>query len=140
MIAPEKITAIMGITNDIQSLFELNEHVIQGLSKDCLIQTVKHLSSDNKIQKQLQARVISPATFKRRKDVLTVQESERVERLARVYATALEVWGNGDDARQYLFAPNPLLNNKSPIDVCFIGLGARLVEETLEKIRYGLPV
>ena len=140
MIAPEKITAIMGVTNDVHSLYELNELVIQGLPKDCLIQTVKHLSSDNKQQKQLQARVISPATFKRRKDVLTAQESERVERLARIYASALDVWGDQDDAQKYLFTPNQLLNDKSPIDVCFTELGARLVEETIEKIRYGLPV
>ena len=140
MIEPQKIIAIMGMTNNVNSLHELNELVNQGLPKDCLIQTIKHLSSDNKQQKQLQARVISPATFRRRKDVLTTQESELVEHLARVYATAFEVFGDQDDARQYLFTPNPLLNNKSPIDVCFTGLGARLVEETLEKIRYGLPV
>ena len=140
MIAPENITNVMGLPSTAHSLYELNELIFQGLPKNCLIHTVKNVSSDIKIQKQLQARVITPATFKRRKDVLTAQESERVERLARVYASVLDVWGDEDDARQYLFTPNPLLNNKSPIDVCVTELGARLVEETLEKIRYGLPV
>ena len=140
MIDPEKITDIMGLSCKIQSLHELNELIIQGLPKSCLVQIVNHLSSDANIKKQLQDRLISPATFKRRKTVLNIDESERVERIARIYAPALDVWGDQDDARKYLFTPNPLLNNRTPIDLSFTELGARLVEETIEKIRYGLPI
>jgi putative toxin-antitoxin system antitoxin component (TIGR02293 family) len=72
--------------------------------------------------------------------VLSSQESERVERLARVYATALDVWGDEEDARRFLFAPHALLNEQKPIDMAFNELGARQVEQILEKLRYGLPV
>ena len=140
MIAPEKITDIMGLSCNVQTLSELNELIIKGLPKTCLIQMVKHLSSDTKIQNKIQNRLISPATFKRRKDVLNAQESESVERMARIYALSLDVWGDQDDARQYLFTPNPQLNNDTPIDISFTELGARLVEEMIEKMRYGLPV
>lgn len=130
----------MGLSCNVQTLSELNELIIKGLPKTCLIQMVKHLSSDTKIQNKIQNRLISPATFKRRKDVLNAQESESVERMARIYALSLDVWGDQDDARQYLFTPNPQLNNDTPIDISFTELGARLVEEMIEKMRYGLPV
>lgn len=140
MVEVEKITDVLGLTCKIHSLYDLNESVTHGLPKGTLKFTVRQLTSNTDVAKTISDRLVSPATFKRRKDTLNPEESERVERLARVYATALDVWGDEDDARQFLFTPHPLLNQQRPVDLAFTELGARQVEQILEKLRWGLPV
>jgi len=140
MIQVEKIADILGLTCQIHSLYDLNESVSHGLPKKSLQATVKHLTLDADAAKQISNRLVPPASFKRRQGNLNPQQSERVERLARVFATALDVWGDEVDARQFLFTSHQLLNHQRPIDLAFSELGARHIEKILEKIRYGLPV
>ena len=140
MVEAEKIADVMGLTSKVHSLFELTESVLHGLPKKSLQLTVNRLTKDSAVAKRISDQLVAPATFKRRKGVLNAQESERVERLARVYATALDVWRDEEDARQFLFTPHTLLNRQKPIDLAFTELGARQVEQLLEKLRYGLPV
>ncbi|KAF0190553.1 MAG: hypothetical protein FD165_2634 [Gammaproteobacteria bacterium] len=139
MIQAEKIAEVMGVTCRIHSLFDLAETVAHGLPKKALQATIKHLTLDSETAKLISNQLVPPATFKRRKTRLSPQESERVERLARVYATALDVWDDDDDTRQFLFAPHAMLNQKRPIDVAFTELGARQIEQILSNIKYGLP-
>ena len=140
MIEAEKIADVLGLTRKIHSLYDLNESVTHGLPKGALKVTVGKVTLNTEVAKDIRDRLVPPATFKRRKDTLNTEESERVERLARVYATALDVWGDEDDARQFLFTPHPLLNQQRPVDLAFTELGGRQVEQILEKLRWGLPV
>lgn len=139
MIQADKIAAVMGITSKIHSLFDLTEAVAHGLPKKTLITTIKHFTNDASKVQIISNQLIPSATFKRRTDVLNLQESERVERLARVYATALDVWDDKADARQFLSTPHAMLNHKTPMDAAFTELGARQVEAILWNIKYGLP-
>jgi len=140
MIHAEKIAGILGLSRQIHSLYDLNESVTHGLPKATLRSTVSHLTQDTETARQISNRLIPSASFKRRRSLLNPQESERVERLARVFATALDIWGNDKDAQQFLFTPHPLLNQQRPVDLAFTELGARQIEQILENIRYGLPV
>lgn len=76
---------------------------------------------------------------KGRKDVLRREESERTERLSRVIATAEYLWDDGEAARLFLQTSHPLLDDQTPLDASMTELGARLVEEMLWKIFYGIP-
>lgn len=49
-------------------------------------------------------RVVPEATFKRRRDRLSPAESEKTERLARVYANARHVWNSDEDVLAFLHA------------------------------------
>lgn len=140
MVKAEMIADVMGLSCKIHSLYELTESVTRGLPKKSLKVTVTHVTKDAELVRQISNQLVPPASFKRRKGVLSVHESERVERLARLYATALDVWGDEEDARQFLFNPHALLNGKKPIEMAFTELGVRQVEHILEKLRYGLPV
>jgi putative toxin-antitoxin system antitoxin component (TIGR02293 family) len=84
-------------------------------------------------------RVVPPATLHRRGARLKPHESERVERLARVVATALHVWGDEADARAFLTTEHALLKGRRPIDVALSELGARRVEQLLWSLFHGLP-
>jgi putative toxin-antitoxin system antitoxin component (TIGR02293 family) len=120
------------------SFAELDELVSHGLPKNALKASVDRICLNNEDRKHLLYRIIPEATYKRRRDKLSVEESERAERLARVYATAQYVWNSDDDARAFLHAPHPMLQGRTPLDVSMSELGARRVEELLWKLYYGI--
>ncbi len=69
---------------------------------------------------------------------LTAAESDRTVRLARVYATAVEMIGNADKAAQWLRTPNRALGGEVPIDQLDTDLGVKEVENILGRIAYGV--
>jgi putative toxin-antitoxin system antitoxin component (TIGR02293 family) len=138
LVTPEKIASIMALVPIPHSFAELDELVSHGLPKNALKASVDRICLNNEDRKHLLYRIIPEATYKRRRDKLSVEESERAERLARVYATAQYVWNSDDDARAFLHAPHPMLQGRTPLDVSMSELGARRVEELLWKLYYGI--
>jgi putative toxin-antitoxin system antitoxin component (TIGR02293 family) len=138
LVSPEKIAAVMGLTPVPHSIAELEAQVAGGLPKSALRNGVEQIALTAEARRALQARIIPEATYKRRRDRLTPDESEKTERLARVYATAAYVWDDPADARAFLATPHPLLEGRAPLEVALTELGARRVEELLWKLFYGL--
>ncbi len=88
-------------------------------------------------------RLIPKATLARRRSrrqPLTREESEKVERLARLWTLADEVWRDAAETRRFLTATHPLLAGRSPLDLAQTGPGARIVEELLGRLAYGSAV
>ena len=139
LVTPQKIASVMALATLPRSFAELDDLVHQGLPKTALRAGVDQVGRTADERRRLLFRIIPEATFKRRLDRLTPDESEKTERLARVFATALHVWDDEDDAREFLNTPHPLLGERSPLDVAMTELGARRVEELLWQLFYGLP-
>ncbi len=143
MIAPTRIAEIMGgptvLGRRLASLSALSDAVSTGLPKAALRQTAGRLFDDRAEQRRLMNRIVPEATFKRRRERLSIPESERTERIARVMAAAEFVWGDRSDARRFMTTPHPALRGRTPLDAAFTELGARQVEEILDKIFHGLP-
>ncbi len=74
-----------------------------------------------------------------RSHALSIAESERAERLARVVATAEEVFGDAGKAHRWMRFPLPELDGRSPLQVAATELGARSIETLLWEIAYGIP-
>ncbi|MCC6589548.1 MAG: DUF2384 domain-containing protein [Bryobacterales bacterium] len=70
--------------------------------------------------------------------LLTVAESDRTVRMARVYATAVELIGDETNATEWLRTPNRALGGERPIDLLDTDTGARMVEDVLGRIAYGV--
>ncbi len=69
---------------------------------------------------------------------LTSEEGARVARLAGIWAAALDVWGTPDAAREFLFRPHAMLEDRRPIDVVLANeFGAPLVDGILGRLRFG---
>lgn len=139
-ITPEIIGAVMALSPAPHSFSELDGMVRLGLPKSALRAGVAHVGRTTEERRNLLHSIVAEATYKRRTDRLTPGESERAERLARIFATANYVWDCETDAREFLHAPHPLLENRTPLDVSMSELGARRVEELLWKLYYGMPV
>ncbi len=138
LVTPEKIASVMALEPMPRSFAELDEMVSKGLPKGALKSSIDHIYASAEDRKQLLYRIIPEATYKRRRTSLSAEESERAERLARIFATAAYVWHSEEDARSFLTMPHSMLQGRNPLDVSMTELGARRVEELLWRLYYGI--
>ena len=69
---------------------------------------------------------------------LSVEESQKAERVARVFSFAIEVWGNEDRAREFMKKSHPMLDERTPFEASLSELGARQVEQILGRLMFGV--
>jgi putative toxin-antitoxin system antitoxin component (TIGR02293 family) len=140
MIEPEAIADILGIQGEVHTVADLDGAVSRGLSKQSVVRVVARIALNDRAARALRDQVIPSATWKRTKGRLSIQVSERTERLARVMAAAEYTWNDPDQARTWMNQPHSELAGRTPLSVASTELGARAVEAVLDKLFYGLPV
>jgi len=69
---------------------------------------------------------------------LSLVESDRLYRLARIYATATRILQNDEMAKEWLNRPQRGLGGRIPVKVVETEAGAREVEDLLGRIEYGV--
>lgn len=138
VVEPSKIAQVLGLRRQVTSLEQLDQQVKAGLPKASLGAVARHVYGTSPDAAALMQRVIPSATFHRRGEDLKPQEGERVERLARVIATAEHVWDSVDDARSFLSTGHAMLGGQRPIEVALTELGARRVENLLWSLFHGV--
>lgn len=69
---------------------------------------------------------------------LTPSVSDRLARITRVLLTADEAFGDSDRSYRWLRKPNRALGGRVPLALLTTGPGARLVEDSLERIAHGV--
>lgn len=142
MIRPEQVANVMGgvaiLGRRIRSIDELESTVSRGLPKRALRLTAERISPSAGEARRVMFRIVPEATFKRRTR-LSAAESERTERLARVIAAAEYAWSDEENAREWLAKPHPELGKRTPLESAMTELGARRVEELLDRMIYGIP-
>jgi putative toxin-antitoxin system antitoxin component (TIGR02293 family) len=88
-----------------------------------------------------EAAKISEGSFSRRKKSgkLSLEESERLMRLGRVFEQAVALHdGDQDAAREWLETPIPALGDERPLDLAQTDPGAREVEDLIGRIAHGV--
>lgn len=140
MIEPVAIAAILGLGAEIRTLHELDGAIARGLSKESVTRVVVRVSHDESAARVLRDQVVPLATWKRTKDRVSVVASARAERLARVLAAAEFVWDDAVQARAWVNTPHGELQGQTPLAAARTELGARAVEEVLDRLMFGLPV
>jgi putative toxin-antitoxin system antitoxin component (TIGR02293 family) len=123
----------------VKSLTELAELVREGLPASSVIALAEKLDLGNAALSRKLG--IPQRTMTRRLSQhsrLSAAESDRTVRLARVYATAVEMIGNKEKAVEWLRTPNRALAGERPLDQLDTDLGAREVEDVLGRIAYGV--
>jgi len=123
----------------VKSLTDLAELVREGLPASSVIALAEKLDLGNAALSRKLG--IPQRTMTRRLSQhsrLSAAESDRTMRLARVYATAVEMIGNKEKAVAWLRTPNRALAGERPLDQLDTDLGAREVEDVLGRIAYGV--
>jgi len=140
MIAPESIAEILGLGGSVRTLHQLESAVSAGLPKRSLERLSARLYDDRRTASAHKFKVVPQATWKRRTKRLSVDESEKTERLARVLAAAEYVWDDRNQAREWMSKPHRELSGQTPLETARTELGARRVESLLDTLFFGLPV
>ncbi len=142
MIAAEKIAEALGgervLRREVRDYADLDRGV-----RACLpFAALRHLIDSGRLSVgEVKKHVVPSSTYARRarSKRLSVAESEKAERLARVVATAEEVLANADKAHRWMRAPHLELDGKTPLEAAATELGARQVETILWQVAYGIP-
>jgi putative toxin-antitoxin system antitoxin component (TIGR02293 family) len=124
----------------IRTTAELAAAVEAGLPVASLDIVVRRVTGDTRRAIELKHRIVPKTTLQRRRDRLSTEESERLERLARLTALAEQVWEDPDLAHEFLVSPQPQLDGERPVDLIRTDLGTRTVEDLLWSLEYSLPV
>jgi len=145
--AADAISRVLGIR--ASDPFTLMSAVEKGLPLTVLDRVVYSVApTDNKFA----FRIIARATLARRRKAwastkdkvegrLSAEEGTRLARLAGIWAMAIEVWGNQEDARRFMFDAHPLLHGRRPVDVVLESeFGRPVVEGILGRLQYGSAV
>ena len=140
MIAPQSIARILGLEGSVSTVRELEAAISAGLPPKALEDLSARLYPDRRAASAHKYKVVPRATWKRRGMRLSLEASERTERLARALAAAEQVWEDARLAREWMSAPHRELGGQTPIEAAQTELGARRVEELLDKLYFGLPV
>lgn len=140
MLTAQKIADVMGgravFHREFATMRELDEMIVSGRTpRGALDALATRLSGEASFK----FTIMPKATYSRHRR-LPERHAQKAERLARVFALAFEVWENEDDARRFLTLPHPELGGDTPLDRAKSEIGAREVEEVIDRGRYGLPV
>lgn len=71
---------------------------------------------------------------------LTLRENDNAQRVLHISEMADRIFGNREKAQRWLRKPSRALNGVVPLDLLESETGARLVEEELHRIDYGVYI
>lgn len=119
--------------------FQLAEMVERGLPA----QSIDFLRSEGFTFSEVHDVVLPARTLKHRKEknqALSVEESDRTLRLARVMTLADQVFGNREKALRWLRRENQRLSGRNPLEMLRSETGGDLVRQMLYQIDEGIYV
>jgi putative toxin-antitoxin system antitoxin component (TIGR02293 family) len=127
-INPQPMNTRLGLAYSIQA----------GLPVSALDRLAQAVAPDDS---RFKFRLIPKATLERRRrasERLTTDEGDRLARIAKVYAMALDIYRDSEKVRDFLHRPHMMLDNKAPLDVALAtGPGADAVINLLGRAAYG---
>ena len=140
MVGARQIADVLGgratLGRTIRTIQQLDELIGSARMPRAAVDRLATRISD---RPDLKYRIVPRSSY-HRAAYLSEAHAQRAERLARVFAMALEVWQDEALARRFLNTPHPELGGATAIDRAMTELGAREVEEVIDRGRYGLPV
>jgi putative toxin-antitoxin system antitoxin component (TIGR02293 family) len=128
------------IVSSPTSIF-IEKAVEKGLPRQALRHVAERLAGGDKaLVSALEWGVVPKTTLDRRETHLSPQESERTERVARLFVHASRALGSETEARAFMTTLHPELDGRSPIDAARTDLGTRRTEQILNALEYGLAL
>ena len=124
-------------SREVSSARDMELLVQEGLPSESIEITIEYIFPDDPAPRY---QIVPRATLSRRikKGVrLSPEESEKLQRVARVFAMALDVWGSEEDAREFMVKLHPMLDDRSPFEASLTEIGAREVESILGRLLFG---
>ncbi len=141
MVEAKRVAAILGgavlLGKNVQTELDMADLVAAGIPA----KAVDAMVAAKVLTAEEAGSIAARSTLARRRsrnDLLSPEESDRAERMARAHALALDVLGNAEKARSWLRRPNRAMSGRRPIELVFTDPGLRLVEATLGRLAHGV--
>lgn len=142
----EHVAAMLGgarvLRREVRSPLEAHELLLRGLPPKALDHLFAKLVVLQKSASLERAIGMSVRTFQRRKEVpakpLNQEQSGKTWKFAEILAKATQVFGTQKAAEEWLERPAIGLDQRRPIDLLATPAGVELVEEFLERLKYGV--
>ncbi|MDB5432922.1 MAG: toxin-antitoxin system antitoxin component family protein [Caulobacter sp.] len=141
MTAVERIQELLGgesVTGPLKTDYDLMRLVRTGLPTQALD---SFLRSSHLTFNAIETHVLPRRTFKRRQEAdqrLDMSESDRLVRLARLFVSATETFGDVSKAFAWLNRENRTLDGNTPLSLADTDQGVRSVETALGRIAHGI--
>ena len=127
--------AILG--SEVQSDRGLEKMILLGLPYQTVEAVMKRIYP-GEIAKYYELVPRTTLLRREKEGALNLEESQKAERVARVYAMAVDVWGSESKARSFLTKEHPMLENRTPFEASLNAVGARQVEGILGRLQFGI--
>jgi len=145
MIGFERTVALLGgrsvLGRSVQSELGLSEAVTAGLPSGSLDAMLEHMT-ERDIPHAFVYRIVgSERTLQRKRRehiALSVAESDKLARLARITTIAEETLGDPPRGARWLAKPNRALGGQTPLSLLGTDAGAVVVEQALGRIAHGV--
>jgi putative toxin-antitoxin system antitoxin component (TIGR02293 family) len=124
------------------SAFLIAKAVENGLPRKVLRRVAERIAGGDKAKvSALEFDVVPKTTLQRREGrKLTLHESEQTEHVARLFVHARRALGTEAEAREFMTAPHPELDGRTPVDAAKTDLGTLRAEQILNALEYGLAL
>lgn len=124
----------------VHNLRDLDSVIREGMPKPALDRLVSYITGTKQGEVAVRSRykIVPRATYQR-VDRFNLQVSETTERMARLFALAMEAFLDEEQVSNFMMSPHPELSNDSPFEVALTEIGGRQVEEIIERGMHGLP-
>jgi putative toxin-antitoxin system antitoxin component (TIGR02293 family) len=110
------------------------------VSRGIRLRVLRHVQEAGFSKQEIEHFIIPSRTLRHRKakqERLSIEESDRVVRMARIQAVAEDVFGDVDKANRWLRENLGILDGKCPLELARTETGARLIEQILAKLDWG---
>lgn len=113
------------------SLLSLSRRIEHGFLLESLTRISRLIAPNDK---SFENRIVPASTLKHRRQQnkpLSPEESARVQRVARAWTAAMDVYQREDMAGEFLTRPHPMLDRQKPLDVALCNTPGLEATETL---------
>lgn len=132
---------VVGGQDMIGSPISNSRELIDAVRRGFPVKTVEYVIKSGRMTlAEVDSVVIPRKTLSHRRKIgtLTMEQSDRLIRAARVIAEAEETFGSQEKAAKWLRRPTTALSGEKPIDLLDITEGASQVEALLGRINHGI--
>src|SRR5579885_3624725 len=139
-VQPPSLYAVMGGKLGVPKISS-DRDLAALVEKRLPVRTVKALVRGGFSEAEVYQLVVPRRTLSHRiakHEPLTREESDRAVRVARVTAHAERVFGDPEKAWRWLRKPKIRFDGKSPVEMMATESGARLVDEMIYQLEYGM--
>ncbi|WP_413062067.1 antitoxin Xre/MbcA/ParS toxin-binding domain-containing protein [Sphingomonas carotinifaciens] len=127
----------------LATALDAHEVILSGFPGNALVHLASNVALIQRPESFEKATGISLRTFQRRKKEatpkrLSQEQSGRAWKFAEIVGKATDILGSQEEAERFLERPAIGLDQRRPIDLLSTPAGVELVEDHLERIRYGV--